>query len=720
MSLRRWLFIGAVLAIGGWTAAALAQEVGREAAADSVRFYLKQLKSDPKNPELLNRIAYFFLLQDQTDSADVWLHRSQKLDPSRAETYYLIGRSYYQKGKFGIVPVEKLLALLKQDFQSKAIRNLRKAISLKPDYPEAYYYLGRAHVKKGGKDHFREAVEVFKKLLKLHPDYRDTQYRLAIAYHDLQQYDKALSILNAYYRAHPDDGRPLIEMSRIYLETNRPREASHYFMQGVSILRDPDTLDELFLEIRDIATEEEKQEYKRLPLEKKGQFFKRFWKRRDPTPLTEENERFTEHFRRVKFARQMFHSIIPPYYDDRGRIYVKYGQPDARYVSSMSSMKVRDNESWSYEKSIRRGLVFDFVESGGGFRLVQDLTQAAISGVGYGERLAMAARLYEERATSLGGSYNRFSLGFKENDLIDFTNMKVAAEAEAPVEVFRYDYHADPLPFQVRMAQFRGENGKTRVELYHSVIAHDLEFTPYLGGRYLTSVVTTVAVFDTLYDEIDRKSSRVNLIARSKEQIQQISNLDQTNLELEPSVYHVVIQKENPEGNKLGIRKYLVRVRPFPPDSLELSDLELAYQVSEGTRKDQFYKDGLRILPYTFRQHARNVPVTIYYEIYNLQLGDDGRSSYRISYEVTSLLRRENAFKKLLHAIGGIFGMGKAGTVASSYTRSGNSRTEKEYLSLDIHKMPPGIIQLAVTVEDLLSGQKATSRTQLEIVNPKK
>jgi len=694
--------------------------LSQQAAADSLEMYRQKLSDSPRNPAVLNRIAYFFLLQDRTDSADVWLNLSKKIDPQNPETYYLLGRSYYQKGKFGIVPVEKLLALLKQDFQSKAIRNLKKAISLRPDYPEAYYYLGKAHIRKGGEDHFARAVQAFQQLLKMHPHFWDAKFQLAVAYHDLKRYDKALQTLNDYYKEHPDDGRPFIEMSRIYLETNRPREASHYFMEGVVKLRDPETLNELFLEIRDIATPQEKKEYQRLPLDKKGLFFKRFWKRRDPTPLTEENERFTEHFRRVQFARKMFHSIIPPYYDDRGRIYVKYGQPDARYVSSMSGMKVRDNESWSYEKSIRRGLVFDFVETGGGFRLVQDLTQAAISGVGYGERLAMAARLYEDRATTLGGSYNRFSLGFKENDLVDFTNMKVAAEAEAPVEVFHYDYHAEPLPFQVRMAQFRGNNGRTRLELYHSVIARDLEFTPYLGGQLLSSVVTTVAIFDTLYDEIDRKSSRINMVARSRDEVNRISNLDQMTFFLKPDYYHFVVQKENPEGNKLGIRKYLVHVRKFSSDSLQLSDLELVYQLNKGGRKDQFYKDGLRILPYTFRQHDRNTPITLYYEIYNLSSDSTGKTKYEISYRVTSILRKENTLKKFLHAIGGIFGMGKAGTVESSYQREGETPTEKQYISLDVHKMPPGIIELAVSVKDLHTGQSATSRTRLEIIQPKR
>jgi GWxTD domain-containing protein len=690
------------------------------ALTDSLRAWQHRLSSDPRNPRILNRVALFLLELGKPDSALTWLQLSKKLNENDPETYYLMGRAYHQKGKFGIIPIEKLLALLKQDFQSKAIRNFEKAISLKPDYWEAYYYKGKAHLKKGGEVHFQAAVEAYRTILAADSSFWDAEFQLGVAYHQLKSYELALKTLEHYFNRHPEDGRPLIEMSRIYLETNKPREATHYFMEGVVRLRDPETLRDLFLEIQDIATPQEKKEYESLPLEKKGLFFKKFWKSRDPTPLTEVNERYIEHFRRVQFARSMFPSVLPPYYDDRGRIYVKYGQPDGRHVSTMSGMKVRDNESWSYEKSIARGLVFDFVESGGGFRLVQDLSQAAIAGVDYSERLYMAALLYEERANTLGGSYNRFSLGLKENDLVDFVNMKMAAQAEAPVEVFHYDYHADPLPFQVRMAQFRGDSGKTRVEIYHSVIARDLAFHPYMGNRYISSVVTTVAIFDTLYDEVKRKSKRVHVIARSRDQIQAISNLDQIDFQLAPqSLYHVVIQKENPEGNKLGIRKYLLAVRDFRGDSLEISDLEIAYQIGVVERKDQFVKGDLRILPYTFRQHNRRSPITVYYEIYNLKLDEKGKSKYRIDYKITSLTQKEGGLKKLFRTIGKLFGAGKIGSITASYDREGAQRDEQEYISFDLQKMPPGIVQIAVSVTDLLSGQKAESRTRIELIDAK-
>jgi len=56
----------------------------------------------------------------------------------------------------------------------------------------------------------------------------------------------------------------------------------------------------------------------------------RFWKRLDLTPGTLYNERLIEHWQRIAKAREQFtRKNDPPYgTDDRGRYYVKYGEPD--------------------------------------------------------------------------------------------------------------------------------------------------------------------------------------------------------------------------------------------------------------------------------------------------------------------------------------------------------------------------------------------------------
>lgn len=58
-------------------------------------------------------------------------------------------------------------------------------------------------------------------------------------------------------------------------------------------------------------------------------FIEAFWKQRDPTPGTEENEFKTEHYRRIAYANQWFgkDSPGPGWRTDMGRIYILLGEP---------------------------------------------------------------------------------------------------------------------------------------------------------------------------------------------------------------------------------------------------------------------------------------------------------------------------------------------------------------------------------------------------------
>ena len=65
-----------------------------------------------------------------------------------------------------------------------------------------------------------------------------------------------------------------------------------------------------------------------------NEWLRRFWTRHDPTPTTPENEFQVEHERRVYHAIYLFGAAGrggPPW-DDRGEVYIRYGQPDERLI----------------------------------------------------------------------------------------------------------------------------------------------------------------------------------------------------------------------------------------------------------------------------------------------------------------------------------------------------------------------------------------------------
>jgi len=82
--------------------------------------------------------------------------------------------------------------------------------------------------------------------------------------------------------------------------------------------------------VRYLLTSEEQREFLELEsTEEIAAFVERFWERRDPDPLTPENEFRDEFQRRVASANQLFADTTKPgWKTDRGKIYMLLGPPD--------------------------------------------------------------------------------------------------------------------------------------------------------------------------------------------------------------------------------------------------------------------------------------------------------------------------------------------------------------------------------------------------------
>jgi len=83
--------------------------------------------------------------------------------------------------------------------------------------------------------------------------------------------------------------------------------------------------------VRYTITPEERKAFLALAPEDRAAFVEDFWKRRDPTPATLENEYRTEYFARINRANRLFSGGgAPGWLQDRGRVYITLGPPDTR------------------------------------------------------------------------------------------------------------------------------------------------------------------------------------------------------------------------------------------------------------------------------------------------------------------------------------------------------------------------------------------------------
>jgi GWxTD domain-containing protein len=146
--------------------------------------------------------------------------------------------------------------------------------------------------------------------------------------------------------------------------------------------------------IKYISSKTEKDTYESLDLEGKKNFLARFWEDRNPNPGGRVNNYKNEIFRRFLYANYHFSTSLIDRNDgwrtDRGRIYVKYGEPD-EIERHPSSMGTKPYQKWYYDRLAGQSggdfLVFVDEDGYGDYRLVHATLRGEISNPDWEERL---------------------------------------------------------------------------------------------------------------------------------------------------------------------------------------------------------------------------------------------------------------------------------------------------------------------------------------------
>ncbi|MFQ5676175.1 MAG: GWxTD domain-containing protein [bacterium] len=141
----------------------------------------------------------------------------------------------------------------------------------------------------------------------------------------------------------PRIGIGFIELATQKKASNYYEQANELYFWGLSkpsIRKYKDELREEIDRIQPLLDDETYSEW--VKLLKKGNVglfnkIKFFWIRNDPIPTTEINERLLEHWQRIGYAREHFNEEQTTVYgtDDRGLIYVKYGEPDKKLAGKL-------------------------------------------------------------------------------------------------------------------------------------------------------------------------------------------------------------------------------------------------------------------------------------------------------------------------------------------------------------------------------------------------
>jgi GWxTD domain-containing protein len=110
-------------------------------------------------------------------------------------------------------------------------------------------------------------------------------------------------------------------------------------------------------QIKYIATDREMDIFEQLDAVGKQEFLLQFWKAKDPTPNTSNNEYMVKHFQKIDYCENVFKNGVN---SDQCRIYIQYGEPldIERIVSALEFS--RPVEIWTY--NLNGSVEFVFVD----------------------------------------------------------------------------------------------------------------------------------------------------------------------------------------------------------------------------------------------------------------------------------------------------------------------------------------------------------------------
>ncbi len=140
-------------------------------------------------------------------------------------------------------------------------------------------------------------------------------------------------------------------------------------------------LDSLYEPLMYLMQDGERGVYENLTVEGKRRYLSEFWRRRDPTPQTPDNPLRDVYYRGVRQANSLFReggaAQIPGWRTDRGRIFLKHGEPNDALRRPMASP--RPFEVWVFTQNRRVWFVFMDRTGLGHYELIgtNDLTERA-------------------------------------------------------------------------------------------------------------------------------------------------------------------------------------------------------------------------------------------------------------------------------------------------------------------------------------------------------
>ena len=275
----------------------------------------------PEDAHVHSQLGYIYLNRKEFKAAEEAFRAAKKFDKKLVEAYVGLGLTYAESPTRGL-----------QSYYNfrRAIAEAKRATKIDPDYGPAYRLLGEVY-ERFQEDHDK-AMQYYEKYVNLEPDNPEGLYYFGLACVQAKNFDKVLEHIAPYLSTHSDVVQLLPIVAQGHFYNDDAQKALEYFERYLANIEGSERTH--YTNIAYVASGAELEAYRATaPGAEQQAYREQFWARRDPDILTKINERVIEHYRRTWYARTYFSSNVYPW-DQRGTVYIRYGEPDYRSRSN--------------------------------------------------------------------------------------------------------------------------------------------------------------------------------------------------------------------------------------------------------------------------------------------------------------------------------------------------------------------------------------------------
>ena len=727
----------------GKVAALYEEGVARMKAADSgeaMRLFQAAIQIDEKHAPSYVGIGHIYLGQRDFKSAEKAFKDARRRKHDYAPAYHGLGMMWRQKRNGMQRAIEYFQKALQYDrgyldaryqiaemrFEMKehdVKREAEKLIKMDASFAPAYWLLGEWY--ETFKSDYEQAAINYNHYLSLRPEDSKVTLLLAGVHGKTGEHQKIVELLQGHVAAYPDSIKALPVLALAYMELDSLERAE--FLYEEYLERADPAERELYEDIRLLSSSEEYKAYRLAP--DPSVFLVRFWGDRDPDLTTPANERKLEHYRRVWYALHYFSEAKQPW-DTRGDIYVRFGEPDHRsrsdwqnFQQTIAVQRVKEklaadlgypgDETYLVSFPVRSQPI-DY----GGFKAP---TYSPI--MAHGEDPSMVPWESWVFAGVAGGMEVTFTDELQNGTFdyapspvdVDIDIRKLAAfnrmsprnvshrAAVRTPNYYRPAWNEDPLEFYYDLADFRGQGEEeSALEVYVGIPQQAARYDASNDSTWL-EVDRTVGVLNEETGAVYRVQGNVRFQGRGNV-VQEVGAYvpDVVRIDLPPGPYRMEVKVVDRQTGRRARYRQKIDVETYGESGLLISDLEMAWRITEDIKTDKFMKGNLHVVPMPTRTYGKGHSVYVYYEVYNLMRDTFGQTRYRVAYTVG---KKDDASASNIARLVRLSG-GRREEVAVAYEQRGTTPTEVEYVALELGEYKEGKQSLQVEVTDLNSGEK--------------